>query len=63
MENKLNIHLGDDKTKSIMFGSKRHLKAVNKLNIKRGDIKIYQHKKVTYLGCILNDNLSWHIKS
>ena len=48
----------DDKTKSILFGSKRRLKKVDKLNISRGDIKITQHNKVTYLGCILDENLS-----
>jgi len=58
VENKLSIHFGEEKTKSIMFGSKRRLKTLDKLNIKRGDINISQHKKVTYLGCILNDSLS-----
>jgi len=57
VENKLSIHLGEDKTKS-MFGSKKRLKILHKLNIKRGDINISQHKKVTYLGCILNESLS-----
>ena len=57
MENKLSIRLGEDKTKS-MFGSKRRLKILHKLNIKRGDIDISQHKTGTYLGCILNDSLS-----
>ena len=58
IENKLSIHFGDDKTKSIVFGTKRRLKKVDKLNISRGNINISQHKTVTYLGCILDDNLS-----
>ena len=29
-----------------------------KLDIRRGDIKIKQHTSVTYLGCILDENLS-----
>ena len=58
VDNKLSIHFGEDKTKSILFGTKRHLKNQTDLDIKYGDIKIKQHNKVTYLGCILDSNLS-----
>ena len=58
IDNKLSIHFGEDKTKSILFGTKRHLKNQTDLDIKYGDIKIKQHNKVTYLGCILDSNLS-----
>ena len=58
VENKLSIHFGEDKTKSIVFGSKRRLKNIDKLDIRRGNIKISQQNKVTYLGCILDDSLS-----
>ena len=58
IENKLSIHLGEEKTKSILFGSKRKLKNNDKLNIRRGDIDIKQHSRVTYLGCILDCNMS-----
>ena len=58
VENKLSIHFGDDKTKSIVFGSKRRLKKLDNLDIRRGDTKISQQKKVTYLGCILDDDIS-----
>jgi len=58
VENKLSIHLGEEKTKSILFGSKRKLKTEDKLNIRRDDINIIQHSKVTYLGCILDCNMS-----
>merc|ERR1712059_73760 len=58
VENKLSIHFGEDKTKTIVFGSKRRLKTLDKLDIKRNGIKISQHNKITYLGCILDDNLS-----
>ena len=58
MENKLSIHFGEDKTKSIVFGSKRRLKKLDVLDIRRGDIKITQQNKVTYLGCILDDDIS-----
>ena len=57
LENKLSIHFGDDKTKSILFGRKK-CKNLKNLNIKRGEIKIKQHLMVTYLGCVLDENLS-----
>ena len=49
--NKLSIHLGEDKTKSIFFGPRLNIKA---LNIVYGNVKIKQYTKVTYLGCILD---------
>ena len=58
VENKLSIHFGEDKTKSILFGSKHKLKNIKELDIKYGEIKIKQNSKVTYLGCILDNNLS-----
>ena len=58
IDNKLSIHFGKEKTKSILFGIKGHLSNQTDLNIKYGDIKIKQHSKVTYLGCILDSNLS-----
>ena len=54
---KLSIYFGEEK-KSILFGTKGHLKNRSDLNIKYGDIKIKQHNNVTYLGCILDNNLS-----
>ena len=58
IDNKLSIHFGKEKTKSILFGTKGHLKHKTDLNIKYGDIKIKQHNNVTYLGCLLDNNLS-----
>ena len=53
-ENKLSIYFGVDKTKSILFSSKRKIKKASPLNIQYKDkIKIKQYKKVTYSGCIL----------
>ena len=46
--NKLTIHFGEEKTKSILFGNKCHLKRSNNLNIMYVVIKIKQHHKVTY---------------
>ena len=58
VDNKLRIHFGEDKTKSIVFGTKRRLKHLEDINICRNDIKIKQHTKVTYLGCVLDSTLS-----
>ena len=57
LENRLSIHFGEDNTKCILFGRK-NCKNLKKLDIRRGDILIKQHSTVTYLGCILDGNLS-----
>ena len=56
--NKLSIHFGEDKTKSILFGSKRNFRKVGKLNITYQSIDIKQNFQVTYLGCILDETMS-----
>ena len=58
VENKLSIHFGEDKTKSIIFGSQKKLKNLDALDIKRGEINIKQYTSVTYLGCELDQYLS-----
>ena len=58
INNKLSIHLGEDKTKSILFGTKLNIKRAEPLNIVYGNVKIKQYTKVTYLGCILDKSLS-----
>ena len=58
VDNKLSIHFGEDKTKSILFSSKRKVKKASPLNIQYKDIKIKQYAKVTYLGCILDETIS-----
>ena len=55
LDNKLSIHLGEDKAKCILFGSKLKLKKAGKLNITYNGIKIKQYFKVTYLGCLLDE--------
>ena len=57
--NKLSIHLGQDETKSILFGSKLNINRAEPLNLVYGNLKIRQCTKVTYLGCILDKSLSW----
>ena len=58
VENKLSIHFGDGKIKSILFATKFKTRKVRKLNIKYGDIQIKQHSKVKYLGCMLDETMS-----
>ena len=58
IDNKLSIHLGEDKTKCILFGSTHKLKNAGKLNIMYNGIEIKQYSKVTYLGCLLDEKMS-----
>ena len=58
VDNKLSIHFGKNKTKSILFASKFKNKNIKKLNIKYGDIQIKQHSKVKYLGCLMDETMS-----
>ena len=58
VDNKLSIHFGEDKTKSILFASKRRAKNIRQLNIKYKDINIKQHSEVTRLGCVLDETMS-----
>ena len=58
VDNKLSIHFGEDKTKSILFASKRKIKKLQKLEIIYNNIRIKQHSWVTYLGCILKETMS-----
>ena len=61
VDNKLSIHLGEDKTKSILFASKfkrKSRKNIKKIHIKYGDIQIKQHSKVKYLRCLLDETMS-----
>ena len=57
LENKLSIHFGEDKTKAILFGTKRKLRKVGTLNITYQGIDINQNSQVTYLGCILDETM------
>ena len=47
IDNKLSINLGEDKTKSILFGTKFNIKQAEPLNIVYGNVKIKQYTKVT----------------
>ena len=48
VDNKLSIHFGEDKTKSILFGNKYKIQKSKPPNIQYNDIKIKQYSKVTY---------------
>ena len=58
VDNRLSIHFGEYKTKSILFASKHKIKKVPKLKINYKNIQIKHHSKVTYLGCILDETAS-----
>ena len=57
VDNKLSIHLGEEKTKCILSGSKLKLKNAWKLNIMYNGMEIKQYSKVTYLGCLKDQTL------
>ena len=61
VDNNLSIHSGEDKTKTILFSSKRNLKLVEELDIRYKEIKIKQDKHVNYLGCVLNETMALRV--
>ena len=58
VDKKLSIYFGEEKTKSILFGSKQRLSKTCSLDIRCGTIQIKQYHTETYLGCSLDENLS-----
>ena len=58
VDNKLSVHFGQEKTKSILFGTKHKLRNAKTLNIVCNGTAIKQYEKVKYLGCILDQGLS-----
>ena len=58
VDNKLSIYFDEDKTKSVLFSSKRKIKKVPKLNINYKNMQRKQHSKVTYLCCVLVETIS-----
>ena len=64
VDNKLSIHFGEDKTKSIiLFATKFKKKNIKKRNTKYGDMQIKQHSKVQYLGCLMDETMSGEAKA
>ena len=58
LDNKLSIHFGEDKTKTILFSPKNLSKGAEPLIIKRNDVTLKQFSSVEYLGCLLDSTLS-----
>ena len=58
VDNKLSVHFGQYKTKSILFGTKHKLRNAKALNVVYNGKEITQYENVKYLGCILDQNLS-----
>ena len=56
-DNKLSIHLRENKTKSILFTSKQRIKHVPKVDIIYKKIQIKQNSRVTYLACIYHETM------
>ena len=60
VDNKLSIHFGDDKTKSILFSGKNR-PVDDKLKIARVTTEIAQHKDINYLGCLFDEKCTWGV--
>ena len=58
IDNKLSIHFGEDKTKSILFSPKNKRISADPIIIKRDDVTLKQFSTVEYLGCLLDETLS-----
>ena len=58
VDNRLSVHFGEDKTKSILFSPKHRSKSIGQKDISYEDVKIKQYSKMTYLGCVLDDCLT-----
>ena len=54
VDNKLSIHFGEDKTKTILFSPKNLSKGADRIVIKRHDVTLTQFSVVEYLGCLLD---------
>ena len=55
VDDKLSIHFGEDKTKSILFASKSRARNIRQLNIKYKAINVKQYSEGTHLGCVLDE--------
>ena len=55
IDNKLSIHFGEDKTKSVLFSKTR---SPREINVSFAGHSIKQHETVEYLSCQLNSKLS-----
>ena len=58
IDNKLNLHFGNDKTKYFFFPVKGKAENIRRLNIRYEEMNIKQETQVTYLGCVLDNWMS-----
>ena len=58
VDNKLSIHFGEDKTKSILFSPKNQRINADPLVITRDNVTLKQFLTVEYIGCLLDETLS-----
>ena len=59
IDNKLSIHLGEDETKSILFGTKLNIKRAELLNIVYGNVKSKQYtSSISYLPWLHSYSIS-----
>ena len=58
IDNNLSVYFGQEKTKSILFGTKHKLRNAKALNTVCKGIAIKEFEKVKYPGCILDQSLS-----
>ena len=58
VDNRLSVHFGEDKTKSILFSPKHRSKSIGQIDISYKDVKIKQYSKLTYLRCVLVECLT-----
>ena len=52
--------LNYEKTKSLFFANRKHLKSYSNINITINNQKIQRGKSIKYLGITLSEDLSWH---
>ena len=59
VDNKISVHFSQEKTKSILFGTKHKLRNAKALNIVYNGTKIKQYEKVKYLGFYFRSKSLW----
>ena len=58
LDNKLSIHFGEDKTKTILFSPPKKSKSADNIVIQRNGVVLKQFSVVEYLGCFMDSTLS-----
>ena len=58
VDNNFSVYFSQEKTKSILFGTKHKIRNAKALNIVCKGTAVQQYEKVKYPGCILDQSLS-----